>query len=72
MADYTICPQVAPQRRPILHGGRGGWSYKIFFVSILIALIIYAVYYCISFAVEGLKPIHNQFTTASLILLIII
>ena len=51
---------------------RGGWNYKIFFLSLLVALIIYGIKYAIAFAIEGFTPIDNHFTIAGLIFLTIV
>lgn len=51
---------------------RGGWSFKIFFLSLLVALIIYAVKYAIDIAIDGVGTIDNHFTIAGLIFLTIV
>ncbi len=51
---------------------RGGWNYRIFFLSILVAGIIYAVFYIIQFFAGVLNPFDNHFTVAGFILLTLI
>ena len=51
---------------------RGGWSFKIFFLSMLVAVIIYAVHSVIRFFMGDLQPFDNQFTLAGFIVLTLI
>ena len=51
---------------------RGGWSFKIFFLSMLVAVIIYAVHFVIRFFMGNLQPFDNQFTLAGFIVLTLI
>lgn len=51
---------------------RGGWNFKIFFLSMLVAAIIFAVHTVIRFLTGNLYPFDNQFTLAGFIVLTLI
>ncbi|MBQ7446789.1 MAG: CPBP family intramembrane metalloprotease [Eubacterium sp.] len=51
---------------------RGGWNYKIFFLSMLVALIIYVIGWIISYLSGNLQPFNNQFSLIAFILVTVL